>query len=1058
MTHSSSDEQLALKDFERHVVWGSVKKDLVIEDIEAWTNLLLWLSDDAPIYYKEAFLNNHQPKKNSAVNLSRELAGTNIHTLKQRADMLRVFLKGVQLFQEIMSWNIDLPMVPVVVPREQGLFTPHRFSTRDRLPHWKERLDRSIRADITLNDQEQLGRLLLSAIINGGLLNSSLLEAVLESLDKPISTFNGRAYLELNVQWLGRQSVEFRRWFLDPVTETLIVRNLVPIGPVSKPTAKTRSTQRMFSWIKKFIRKSGVEKQKLPKHMKELLDLASLYFELRLPPIVVNYNKRKQLSYSLPDSCLLRLRNELPEGAQPTANKHSVGNGGISEPPSINQKHRFHKLYSGLQQTELEEIDLEVEQETWRKLLPAEYSRLSFLNLHEKVKAHPEHRNSSAGNDIRTMILGWTENLVLKCINKETEISVKSIVYYANSLDRRLGPMCTDVRLTEAPESWFVDIYAQVLDDASSKNMRRKLARMLSRLHEYMVRVHDVVEIDQGEVLGERFAPTPVDANILWLEEYETAMTLLEQSDLDLHHPDYPVVAKLLLMLGYRCGLRRSESLKLLISDIHGKYKPELLVRPHAERRLKTKNSTRKIPLWLLLEPQELNQFLKWVNQREKEEEASRFSPYLFCLKEKSVRIVSGDHVYVAIHKAMRMATGDKTVRYHHLRHSFATLTLLRLMISDLFSCSQQLPEPWCLIEGGTKKWLESCEEFRSSLYEHEHATRKHLYYVSSWLGHSFPDISLEHYVHCMDFLSAELIRLQMHDNPENMVGMGGAPQATEYRWSKNSQNDWMQVLRKYHGYETTPLTGLRREPPEILDAPVLGDVTPATAKKAWKALYLYSKYGLGADALSERLVLDEGRLVEYINTATALSKIKTGGHRGGVRFRMSSFSDFATGKNCIVPTPTNSSADEQLANSLFNGCGRLSVENPDCYKAGLVVFRDRTWNTKHQVVVKTGDDANAYVSFLIKSGIRPDQVNLTVLHGRLPSRTWIADSGRQWRASLPLTKPPISFEPYTKGFRGGSHGWLAINLHTIEGSPEASSGLRYALTMMLIMSGMIDI
>src|SRR5690606_13938855 len=95
------------------------------------------------------------------------------------------------------------------------------------------------------------------------------------------------------------------------------------------------------------------------------------------------------------------------------------------------------------------------------------------------------------------------------------------------------------------------------------------------------------------------------------------------------------MVAQAMVIFGYRLGLRRNESLKLLRRDLqlptlsaaraaalrrrHPNLKPlsaeqrtalnlpaALHIRPHSQRALKTRNSTRTLPLHVLLEPDEL--------------------------------------------------------------------------------------------------------------------------------------------------------------------------------------------------------------------------------------------------------------------------------------------------------------------------------------------------------------------------------------------------------------------------------------------------------------------
>jgi len=97
----------------------------------------------------------------------------------------------------------------------------------------------------------------------------------------------------------------------------------------------------------------------------------------------------------------------------------------------------------------------------------------------------------------------------------------------------------------------------------------------------------------------------------------------------------------------------------------------------------------------------------------------------------------------------MRAETGDQQLRFHHLRHSFATWTTLRLFLSDLESIPEFFSD-----QPKTQEWLNQSKQFRSQLYLSTDITRKHIYAVASLLGHAGPEMTLEHYVHCMDLVT----------------------------------------------------------------------------------------------------------------------------------------------------------------------------------------------------------------------------------------------------------------------------------------------------------------
>ena len=69
------------------------------------------------------------------------------------------------------------------------------------------------------------------------------------------------------------------------------------------------------------------------------------------------------------------------------------------------------------------------------------------------------------------------------------------------------------------------------------------------------------------------------------------------------------MVQIIITLLGYRCGLRSREALKLRKKDVHGSEHPELLVRVSKYAYLKSSDSVRRIPLYILFTGPELEFF-----------------------------------------------------------------------------------------------------------------------------------------------------------------------------------------------------------------------------------------------------------------------------------------------------------------------------------------------------------------------------------------------------------------------------------------------------------------
>ena len=427
--------------------------------------------------------------------------------------------------------------------------------------------------------------------------------------------------------------------------------------------------------------------------------------------------------------------------------------------------------------------------------------------------------------------------------------------------------------------------YQQILEDASSDNQRQKLAGYLRSFHHYLVETHHVEKIDEGETFIYENDLT-VDANLILEDEYQKALIYLEKGQVVKGRPAdkrLRKLARLILILGYRCGLRRMEVLKLQLTDFNEHDPAELLVRPWEQRRLKTPNATRKMPLYALLDENELELLREWKVDRQKESKENRKrrpSPFLFSIPSMEYDFLPEELVFPLIHEALRVATGDPTLHFHHLRHSFASWITFALMRPP----DAPLPQ-WLADLPKMHDWISRSSELHKALYGNEFLTRRHLFAVSRLLGHSGPEMSLAHYVHVADQLLALWLEKQMpRFKPALWIAASGLPMQTVYRRLEiNSSGEatsgfWGLVERR--GHEGLSKNAVKKK--LITDTePASPDRDPECQKEAapsilnhlWLALYLHAEEGLSAKDLGPRFGFSEALVEQLIAVAEEVEK-----------------------------------------------------------------------------------------------------------------------------------------------------------------------------------------
>lgn len=958
--------------------------------------------------------------KDISINLTKQFGSD----IERSSRYLYIFKEVIICGNEIGQWNLELPYLPVISQREMGRFTPDRFSLNHFYSDWKGYLDASILNETKLDEEGRLGQFILSVVLYGGVLSVQLLSALLSACHKLPAVFNGRGYVDLSVTWHGIEESESRRLFLDAISELLIYKlNIKEKNLFGKNNNQVTSL--IFGYVTKFFSQVGCEKQLIPPNITMLLNTCSLRYELMLCPVVTNYLKRKHPSHSVGSRCWSRIEGRYSE----VDSEYISNNIDIRFKPSLDER------------------NIKTESIT--------FNNLSFKKILEipDYKDRPEikiglkqliDRNNSHPHGLVSLLLKWASSDLINGKGGVKAASSTTIKRYIYSIGTRLYEQIGIKRFIDLSSSEIEDAYIQLLESIESRNLRNKISRLLNRFHKFIVKNHGVSEIDYKDVLADSYIPTPVDANIILVDEFNRMLKILDDSDLSLKSTKLPIAAKILAILGYKCGLRRSEALKLRVKDISGNYNPMLLVRPHYDRRLKTLSSKRILPLKVFLEESELDLFRSWLKQRKNEEEIFKYSKYLFSIPELGYLYIPEEYVFPIIHQALRLTAGDNTLRYHHFRHSFGSMTLLRLMVSD-----HGIPEGIFDNQPDTLKWLKNSMKFRTELYKKNLVTRRHLYFVSQLLGHSSPDISLEHYIHTMDIISAHVIKKRFPPDIKVLVAASGLSQSTAYRLSKINPNNIVSKVREKNGYREGKLI-VHNNTTIISSTPI--DSGQRKANDAWKALFLYSERKVDLESLCERFLYTKNDLSRLIANSENIQKIKSNDRLKSPKIKMMKSEDGMR----ILPCPPKPRLHKDLvvADVLSDALYELKKANIKSYEDLMNLYVNGSWTTRYLVVFKTISESNYFIELMSKLKLPKEWLQYSVLVGQGMSEKSIKYSVNNWRQTLKgVNNKLIHPKASTDGVSVGKHGYLGINL-VDPISNKSFSASRYSFAMSLIING----
>ncbi len=581
----------------------------------------------------------------------------------------------------------------------------------------------------------------------------------------------------------------------------------------------------------------------------------------------------------------------------------------------------------------------------------------------------------------------------------------------------------------------------------------------------------DGPSINVREILGCGRGLLPVDSKIITLEQYSEARRILRSNSDDAREwmdSDVRHAAEAMMILGFRCGTRRMEAHGLEVDDLTGRSSAWLWIRPTEARQLKTSNAKRQLPLHDTLIPEnELEVLYSWKEKRIRLGVSSE-CPYLFAIPELTAngdtvqRQIPVHKMVSLIHRALRRATEDRSLHYHHLRHSFATWNFLRLMFSDLPQPPVLFPE---LLE--TTAWIDSGKKFRRDLYGTGHPTRKHAMAVASLLGHSGPGVSMEHYVHCMDWLlnaflsQSKLLRVP---STHQTILASARPVSSLYKRYKDP------------GAHPIPVHLMEAEFPNLNHQADRAEKRIASGNAAvrayhswirttWDLLFRSSGNDDPLDSLAEELGFDPTRAQEILARAMKIQNITAVRGKKSHPHRMKDLpiEKKNAGEDLCVPylEIPRGKGDQEVIQEWEGRFIRIRDTQPELLRSVLGYYVNHAWKTSNVLLFHDPtkpEDAVRYLCLLKALGAEDNLLRLVFFKHQERKRSAFR---RQWKNALKITwrwKGTIELRKAPFGESAASKRWLGIELSfgskLQETRPKGADGFRFLMVMAAIAFG----
>ncbi len=635
------------------------------------------------------------------------------------------------------KWLLEVPSFITHITREAPLRTGKWFVTSRELNSWAKKWQLSIESSPAIQpkqtEEELLSAVLISAALYGGLCLSEALVALanqLKNIQVPLNFDGNKCWIELifisgsqacNIK-IGDDSKTLRRWYPDPISIARI-HNFLSIrsAPSLIPKRLTKDTcwKHMRTYLVDIDEETGKKFKNFNLFCKAAIGVVENSKGVNINEAMVEYAVGKVPSASLPSSFqTVVIQNPVFNNL---VNK-SLDNHKQSSSSSKKSKKFSPKI------TGYESIIYEIRQAIRPTLslgvintVPKATTALKLL-LNQTLPAPLE------------ILISWFVFLFEKKIH-----GVVDSAYQYFSLigkDWILGTINCDLYAFD--ESDFQNLYTSLLD---SETMTEKISDKVDRFeqfHQFAHREFDLEFMDSIYPTHERKRKKSyVRAGFITENAFAAFIYSIQLAEYNDSLAKEGLI--LLYIIAFRTGFRRGELLKLRLKDIEYSDESWLYIRNNKYGNNKSTSASRKIPLSLLLMPEEKAQFDQYIRKKlaffNKNTNA-----LLFSLSQTTHLPLCGGWVSSIAKDFLREITKLPIV-FHHFRHS--ALSRLQIVLEN----DTELVEKYTVY---TPQQVANIQSKFGSLNQAQN--KRDLYWALAGIaGHLTPETTFAYYLHFSD-------------------------------------------------------------------------------------------------------------------------------------------------------------------------------------------------------------------------------------------------------------------------------------------------------------------